>query len=69
HWSLRRPRLNATDVYNKLGEIFSGLSLFSLFFVLALYFKGLYKPSSDDCGSNGSFLQDYWWYVFLFFLF
>ena len=52
-------------MYNKLGEIFSGLSVFSLFFVLALYFKGLYAPSTDDCGTNGTFLQDYWWCVFL----
>lgn len=55
------PRLNPKDVYDKLGEIFAGLSVFSLFFVLALTFKGVYFPSTDDSGSNGSFIQDYWW--------
>ncbi|CAN0152501.1 unnamed protein product, partial [Hapterophycus canaliculatus] len=54
-------RLDPTNVYDKLGEIFAGLSFFSLFFVLGLTLKGLFFPSTDDSGSNGSFLQDYWW--------
>ena len=48
-------------MYDKLGEIFAGLSFFSLFFVLFLNVKGLYFPSTDDCGSNGSWLQNDWW--------
>ncbi|CAM9554575.1 unnamed protein product [Ectocarpus fasciculatus] len=54
-------RLDPKNVYDKLGEIFTGLSVFSLFFVLLLTVKGLYFPSTDDSGSNGSFLQNYWW--------
>lgn len=57
----KKRRLNPTDVYDKLGEIFAGLSFFSLFFVAFLNVKGLYFPSTDDSGSNGSILQDYWW--------
>ncbi|CAN0148496.1 unnamed protein product [Pylaiella littoralis] len=53
--------LDPKHVYDKLGEIFAGMSFFSLFFVLGLMFKGLYFPSTDDSGSNGSFLQNYWW--------
>lgn len=54
-------RLDPKDVYDKLGEIFAGLSMFSLVFVLALTLKGLYFPSTDDSGSNGGWLQNYWW--------
>eukprot|EP00752_Nemacystus_decipiens_P004363 g3987.t1 len=53
--------LNPRDVYDKLGEIFAGLSFFSLFFVAFLTIKGLYFPSTDDSSSNGSWIQNYWW--------
>jgi 7-dehydrocholesterol reductase len=49
-------------VYDKIGEILSGLCIFSLFFCLALYFKGLYFPSTVDSGTNGAgFIKDYYW--------
>ncbi|CAM9747797.1 unnamed protein product [Phaeothamnion confervicola] len=48
-------------VYDKFGEILSGLCFGSLLFVLALYFKGLYAPSTADSGSSGSFIKDYYW--------
>jgi 7-dehydrocholesterol reductase len=49
-------------VYDKLGEILSGLCVFSLFFCLALYFKGLHFPSTEDSGTNGSGpIKDYFW--------
>lgn len=58
---LELNRLPPTLVYDKLGNILSGMSAFSLVFVLFLYLKGLYFPSTDDSGTNGNFLQDYWW--------
>lgn len=48
-------------MYDKLGHILSGMSAFSLLFVVFLQLKGLYFPSTDDCGTNGNVLQDFWW--------
>jgi 7-dehydrocholesterol reductase len=47
-------------VYDKLGEMISSLSLFALILCVGLYFKGLYYPSTPDCGTLGhGFLNDY----------
>jgi 7-dehydrocholesterol reductase len=49
-------------VYDKLGEILSGLCIFSLLFCLFLYFKGLHFPSTADSGTNGAGpIKDYFW--------
>lgn len=51
----------ATIIYDNFGGILGALNIFSLFFCLFLYFKGLYAPSSDDNGSTGNPLFDYYW--------
>ena len=48
-------------LYDQLGYIFGALNLFSLFFCLFLYFKGLVAPSSTDSGTSGNPLFDYYW--------
>ena len=50
-----------TIIYDHFGSLLGALNLFSLLFCLALYFKGLYKPSSSDSGKTGHFLFDYYW--------
>jgi 7-dehydrocholesterol reductase len=39
----------------------SCLNIFGLVFALFLYYKGLNFPSTNDCGSSGSFLKDFTW--------
>lgn len=51
----------ASILFDELGYILGALNIFSLFLCLALYFKGIYAPSSTDCGSSGAFLFDYYW--------
>ncbi len=55
HW------FSPSILFDELGPILGALNCFSLAFCLFLYFKGLYFPSSSDCGSSGSFLFDYYW--------
>ncbi len=50
-----------TIIYDELGNILGALNLFSLLLCLALYFKGLFAPSTSDCGSSGRFFFDYYW--------
>ena len=57
HFKLFDPTL----VYDHYKEMLAALQMFSWPFCLLLYFKGLYAPSSTDCGSNGNFLMDYYW--------
>ena len=46
-------------------DVFPGavafLNVFGLVFCAFLTFKGLYFPSTEDCGSSGSFVRDYLW--------
>ena len=48
-------------IYDHFGEILGALNIFSLFFCLLLYFKGIYSPSTPDSGSTGNPLFDYYW--------
>jgi 7-dehydrocholesterol reductase len=50
-----------TIVYDNFGPLIAALNIFSLFFCLFLYFKGRLKPSSNDSGSTGHFIFDYFW--------
>jgi len=44
-----------------MGEILAASNYFSLLLCAFLTFKGLYFPSSSDCGTNGSLVYDYFW--------
>eukprot|EP00386_Alphamonas_edax_P015307 GDKI01046786.1.p1 GENE.GDKI01046786.1~~GDKI01046786.1.p1 ORF type:complete len:498 (+),score=124.63 GDKI01046786.1:105-1496(+) len=48
-------------LYTHMGHILSALNVFAPVFVLFLYLKGKYFPSSKDCGSNGNFVIDFYW--------
>jgi len=48
-------------IYDNFGPILGALNTFSLLFCLFLYFKGIYSPSSTDCGTTGNPLFDYYW--------
>ena len=48
-------------IYDHFGEILGALNVFSWFFCLLLYFKGIYRPSTPDSGSSGNPLFDYYW--------
>jgi 7-dehydrocholesterol reductase len=52
-----RPAL----IYDMMGELLSSMNVIALVFCLILYFKGLFAPSTEDCGSSGSFIVDYFW--------
>lgn len=48
-------------VYDKMANICSTMNLFALAFVFVLMLKGLFVPSTADCGSTGSYVLDYYW--------
>jgi 7-dehydrocholesterol reductase len=57
HFGVIRPAI----VYDLFGELLSAMNVFALLFVLMLTIKGLYFPSTKDCGSSGNFVIDYYW--------
>eukprot|EP01026_Neomeris_dumetosa_P024902 TRINITY_DN2057_c0_g1_i1.p1 TRINITY_DN2057_c0_g1~~TRINITY_DN2057_c0_g1_i1.p1 ORF type:complete len:470 (+),score=34.52 TRINITY_DN2057_c0_g1_i1:34-1410(+) len=48
-------------IYDLMGEILAASNYFSLLLCAFLTAKGLYFPSSSDCGTNGSLVYDYFW--------
>jgi 7-dehydrocholesterol reductase len=50
-------------VWDYFGEILATLVLFALVFCLGLYFKGRYRPSTEDRSLSGNFIWDYYWGV------
>ena len=53
--------VSPTIVYDRFDEVLLALNLFSVFFCLVLYIKGLVSPSSTDSGSSGNIIFDYYW--------
>lgn len=54
--------MTPTVVYDRFGELIAFMNVFALVFVLFLYFKGVYAPSSTDSGkTDGGFIFDYYW--------
>lgn len=54
--------MTPTVVYDRFGELIAFMNIFALIFVLVLYFKGIYAPSSTDSGkTDGGFIFDYYW--------
>ncbi|KAL4235927.1 7-dehydrocholesterol reductase [Mactra antiquata] len=59
---LKMYNMTPTVVYDRFGELIAFMNFFALIFVLMLYFKGKYFPSSTDSGvTGGGFLFDYYW--------
>lgn len=52
---------NPAVVYDKFGEIISAMNVFSLCFCSMLSVKGLFFPSTKDCGSSGDIISDMFW--------
>lgn len=50
-----------TIIYDNFGPILGALNIFSLFFCLFLWIKGIAFPSCTDAGSTGRPLFDYYW--------
>lgn len=50
-----------SKVYDKMGEILSSMNAFAIVFVFFLMLKGIYCPSTEDAGSNGNLIVDYFW--------
>eukprot|EP00027_Filamoeba_sp_ATCC50430_P016251 CAMPEP_0168570346 /NCGR_PEP_ID=MMETSP0413-20121227/16668_1 /TAXON_ID=136452 /ORGANISM="Filamoeba nolandi, Strain NC-AS-23-1" /LENGTH=462 /DNA_ID=CAMNT_0008602955 /DNA_START=29 /DNA_END=1417 /DNA_ORIENTATION=+ len=50
-------------VYDNFGSIIQTLSIGSYVICFLLYLKGVYAPSSTDCGTSGSFIMDVYWGV------
>mmetsp|Transcript_1274 Transcript_1274/g.1857 ORF Transcript_1274/g.1857 Transcript_1274/m.1857 type:complete len:86 (-) Transcript_1274:29-286(-) len=48
-------------IYNHLGEILTQLNISALLLCVFLYFKGLHFPSTQDAGSSGNILMDFYW--------
>lgn len=48
-------------IYDELGYILGALNCSSLLLCLILYAKGIFAPSTTDCGSSRWFLFDYYW--------
>lgn len=52
---------NPSIVYDNMGKLLSSMNLFALCFCAMLTWKGLYRPSTQDCGSNGNLVFDFFW--------
>lgn len=50
-----------TILFDQMGPLLGVFNVFALLFCLFLYFKGIYKPSSSDCGISGNPIFDYYW--------
>lgn len=50
-----------TIIYDNFPGILGALNIFSLLFCLLLLIKGHLAPTSNDCGSSGNPIFDYYW--------
>lgn len=48
-------------VYDNMDKLLAASNFLAMALVVFLTFKGLYFPSSKDCGSNGSLIVDFFW--------
>ena len=53
--------ISPTIVFDHYGEVLAWLSLYSLFICVLLYLKGRIAPSTEDNGSSGNPIFDYYW--------
>lgn len=50
-----------TIIYDNLGGLLGAISIFSFFFCIFLYLKGMFFPSSSDFGTTGNIVFDFYW--------
>ena len=60
-FALQRGWTSAGELYSLLPNMIATMAVSSAVFCVGLYFKGIHAPSSNDSGSSGSFLVDYYW--------
>jgi 7-dehydrocholesterol reductase len=58
---LHQRGLTPTIVYDHFHEFLGALTLYSHALCVFLYIKGLFFPSTSDCGSSGNPIFDYFW--------
>ena len=58
---LKQNGMSPTIVYDRFDEFLATLTVASLGLCVMLSIKGLYLPSSTDCGSSGNIIFDYYW--------
>lgn len=65
HWCVlsRLGLFSPARLYDIFGEVLSIANAFALVLCALLTVKGIYMPSSSDCGRNSSILYDLWWGV------
>lgn len=59
--SFKLKLFSPTIIYDHLGGLLGALCIFSFFFCIFLYLKGIYFPSSSDHGTTGNFVFDFYW--------
>jgi len=52
---------SVTIVYDHFDEFLGTLTIFAHFLCIFLHLKGLFKPSTSDCGTSGNLIFDYYW--------
>lgn len=58
---LKLNGMSPSIVYDRFGDLLGFMNVLSIVLCLYLYFKGIYFPSSTDCGKSGYFVFDYYW--------
>ena len=53
--------VSPTIIYDQFDDVLATLHVSSLIFCAFLYFKGLISPTTNDCGSSGNPIFDYYW--------
>ena len=53
--------VSPTIIYDRFDEVLATLHIFSLIFCAFLYVKGLFFPTTNDSGSSGNPIFDYYW--------
>ncbi len=48
-------------IYDRFDEFLGSLTVYSIVLCVILCFKGIYFPSSTDCGSSGNTIFDFFW--------
>jgi 7-dehydrocholesterol reductase len=58
---VHRGLVSANELFSLLPTMISTMAVSSAVFCVGLYFKGIHMPTSNDSGSSGSVLCDFYW--------